>query len=86
MADFRRQRTFKTREPLLKVDAGLPVGTHVFRLEVEDQNGNRSRAARIKLQIVGTREPVRPGGGGVVVAPTGGISGPIIRHDTIGRP
>lgn len=86
MADFRRQRTFKTREPLLKVDAGLPAGTYVFRLEVEDQNGNRSRAARIKLSIVGTSDPVRPGGGGVVVAPLGGISGPIIGHDPIRRP
>ena len=83
MADFRRQRTFKTREPLLKVDAGLPVGTHVFRLEVEDQNGNRSQAARGKLRIVGIADPVRPVGGGVVVAP---ISGPIIGRDPIRRP
>jgi hypothetical protein len=83
MADFRRSRTFKTREPLLKVDPGLPVGTYVFRLEVEDQNGNRSRAARIKMKIVGASDPVRPGGGGVVIAPTRVISGPIIGPNRI---
>jgi len=82
MADFRRSRTFKTREPLLKVDPGLPVGTYVFRLEVEDQNGNRSQAARIKMKIVRVSGPVRPGGG-VVIAPTRVISGPIIGPNRI---
>jgi len=62
MVDFWRLRKYKTSEPLLKVDAGLPVGIHVFQLEVEDQDGNRSNAAEIKLKIVQTLDPVRPGG------------------------
>ena len=62
MANFRQRRTFNTDEPLLKVDAGLPVGTHVFQLVVEDQNGNRSQGARIKLTIVETRGPSTPNG------------------------
>lgn len=78
MVDFRRRRTFKTEEPLLKVDGGLPVGTYVFKLEVEDQNGNRSRAASIKLKIVETRDPIRIGDGG-------GIVPPVIRAPTTPR-
>lgn len=69
MVDFRRRRTFKTEEPLLKVDAGLPIGTYVFQLEVEDQNGNRSKAAKVKLKIVEARDPVRPGGNDRIIVP-----------------
>ncbi len=55
MANFRRCRKFKSRVPQLKVDAGLPVGTYVFQLEVDDQNNNRSKAARVKVKIVEAR-------------------------------
>ena len=60
MVDFRQRREFRTEEPVLQVDAGLPVGSYVFRLEVEDENGNRSRAAKVELNIVGGRNAVRP--------------------------
>lgn len=80
MVDFRRRRTFKTGEPLLKVDAGLPVGTYVFRLEVEDENGNRSQPARIKLNIVERRDPITPVRDGGVITPPTVLSGPTVRR------
>ncbi|MDZ7754065.1 MAG: hypothetical protein U5S82_21100 [Gammaproteobacteria bacterium] len=60
MADFRRQKQFETREPQLKVEGGLPAGTYVFQLEVEDDSGNRSRAARVRVRILDPRNPVTP--------------------------
>lgn len=60
MADFRQQRTFKTDEPVLEVVPGLPVGTYVFQLVVEDRNGNRSRAASVKVSIVEGRGGIVP--------------------------
>ena len=83
MANFRQRRKFKSRVPQLKVDAGLPVGTYVFQLEVEDQNNNRSKAARVKVRIVGVRDPLRPGGGNRVIVPPGVTRGPTSRR---GRP
>ena len=80
MADFRQNRTFKTGQPVLRVDAGLPVGTYVFRLEVEDENGNRSQPARVKLNIVERRDPITPIiDRDVVLSPIVG-SGPTIRR------
>ena len=69
MADFRQKKKFKSRVPQLKVAAGLPVGTYVFQLEVEDVSGNKSKAAKIKVTIVEGRGPVRPGDDRVVVPP-----------------
>lgn len=60
MADFRRKKRFKTRVPQLKVEGGLPAGSYVFQLEVEDSSGNRSRAAKVKVRIVDQRIPVTP--------------------------
>lgn len=60
MADFRRRKQFKTREPELKVEGGLPAGTYIFELQVEDQNGNRSNLDRVKVRIVDSRIPVIP--------------------------
>jgi hypothetical protein len=76
MADFRRRRSFKSKKPQLMVDGGLPVGTHVFHLEVEDERGKRSKAAHIKLKIVAGRAPLRPG----PVNPPG-----VIRRPATGR-
>jgi hypothetical protein len=60
MADFTRQREFKTREALLKVDPGLAPGVHTFQLVVEDERGNRSKTAQVKVEIVRTLTPVTP--------------------------
>ena len=80
MADFRRQRKFKTRTPQLEVVAGLPAGTYTFQLVVEDQNGNQSKAARVKIKVVGGRIPVTPVGGGVLVDTPVITRGPTIRR------
>ena len=60
MADFRRKKQFTTRVPRLKVEAGLPAGTYVFQLQVEDQSGNRSNLDRVKVRIVERQIPIRP--------------------------
>ena len=59
MADFTRQRQFKTREATLQVDGGLPPGVHIFELVVVDESGNQSKAVQVKVQIVRTI-PVTP--------------------------
>lgn len=60
MADFTRQRRFTTTEPVLSVDKGLPVGTHTFELVVSDAQGNRSKAARISIEVVRLVVPITP--------------------------
>jgi len=67
MADFRQQRQFKSREPQLRVDPGLPPGSYVFQLVVADQGGNQSRAAKVKVTIVEAREPIIPDGPGRLI-------------------
>lgn len=52
MADFTLQRRFTTTEPTITVDKGLPVGTHSFELVVSDEHGNRSKAARLSIEVV----------------------------------
>lgn len=71
MVDFTRRRKFVTREPQLKVDAGLDPGTYVFGLMVTDDAGNQSEAAQVKVKIVRTRT-TRP----VISVPAGTLTGP----------
>ncbi len=52
MVDFIHNRNFKTRESILKVDAGLPVGVYTFCLVVENDSGKKSEAAQVKVKIV----------------------------------
>ncbi len=80
MADFRRKRKFTTKTPQLQVAAGLPAGTYTFQLVVVDQSGNQSKAARVKVKIVGGREPITPVGGGVLVDTPVITRGPTIRR------
>jgi len=60
MADFTAQRRFTTREPVLSVDKGLPVGVHTFELVVSDASGNTSKAARISVEVVRVMVPITP--------------------------
>ena len=60
MADFTRQRQFNTREATLLVDKGLPLGIHTFELVVMDASGNQSKAAQVRIEIVGGRVPITP--------------------------
>ena len=83
MADFRRQRKFKTSRPQLQVAAGLPVGSYLFQLEVVDQSGNRSRAAQVRIKIVDNFTPVTPVGGDTrVLSP---VISPVITRPPIIR-
>ena len=60
MADFTLQRRFTTTEPTITVDKGLPVGTHTFELVVSDAEGNRSKAARLSIEVVRLVVPITP--------------------------
>jgi hypothetical protein len=60
MADFTSQRQFKTREPVISVDKGVPPGVHTFELVVRDERGNQSKAVRVRVEIVRFFNPVTP--------------------------
>jgi len=75
MADFRQRKRFSSKLPQLKVAAGLPPGRYVFQLEVEDQSGNKSRPAKVKVIVV---PRIDLGGGGIV--------GPLITRTPVIRP
>ena len=60
MADFRRTKTVTTKNPLVKVEAGLPAGKHRFQLIVTDNQGNQSRPAELVVEIREPRSPVLP--------------------------
>ena len=60
MADFTLQRRFTTTVPTITVDKGLPVGTHTFELVVSDAQGNRSKAARLSIEVVRLVVPITP--------------------------
>ncbi len=63
MADFRRTRVVRTKNPFVKVAAGLPAGIHRFQLTVVDVQGNESKPAEVKVRIFERRtpgEPIRP--------------------------
>jgi len=69
VARFQPGQTVKTREPVVSVDAGLPLGTHRFQLEVLTDTGQQSRADVVQVSVVRTLrlepgtplEPVNPG-------------------------
>jgi hypothetical protein len=69
VARFQPGQTVKTREPVVTVDAGLPVGSHRFQLEVLTDTGQRSLADVVQVSVVRTPvleperplEPLRPG-------------------------
>jgi len=64
MARFDINRPITTREPTVPVDAGLPIGRHLFRLEVIDRQGRRSTPndAIVEVQriVIDPRPPVLP--------------------------
>jgi uncharacterized protein (DUF2141 family) len=55
MADFSRNRRIITREPIIKVDAGLPAGRYAVALTVIDSAGNVSKPAKITIEITRNR-------------------------------
>lgn len=52
MADFTRQREFKTRDSRILVDRTLRPGVYTFQLVVIDESGNASRPVQIKVTVV----------------------------------
>ena len=64
MPRFERGRPLKTTVPQVTVDAGLPVGTHRFRLTLVNDSGNQSNPALIDVIIgparIGPRPPIGP--------------------------
>ena len=69
MTKFVPREPVTTNEPVVDVDGGLPVGTHVFVLVVEDEAGNASRPARAVVRVIeGHRDPPvgDPADGGVL--------------------
>ena len=55
MTSFVQGKPVSTTTPSVVVDAGLPLGKHLFTLEVEDDEGNRSNRARAVVVVI---EPV----------------------------
>jgi hypothetical protein len=51
MAAFQVGLPIKTTTSSIIVDAGLPVGDHVFQLQVEDNDGNISAPMRVLVKI-----------------------------------
>ncbi len=51
MVDFRKSKRVTTPKPFIKVNAGLPAGRYIFQLTVVDGAGNKSKPARIKIEI-----------------------------------
>lgn len=52
MASFIQRRKYVTRASSLLVDGELGPGTYTFQLQVIDQNGNLSKPAQVKVEIV----------------------------------
>jgi hypothetical protein len=51
VAEFVVGRPVETAEPVVTVDAGLPVGRHIFTLVVEDDEGIESAPARVVVEV-----------------------------------
>lgn len=61
MPDFSNTKRVETRDPLISVDPGMPVGRYIFQLTVTDQQGNVSKPAKLGVEIVdgpGIRDPI----------------------------
>ena len=56
---FVPNQPFDSPRPTVVVDAGLPLGPHTFRLQVENQRGQRSAPIEFVVTIV-RLEPVPP--------------------------
>ena len=57
---FVPNQPIETRTPAVVVDAGLPVGSHVFRLEVVNARGQRSQPVEVTVTIVRLTPPIPP--------------------------
>ena len=61
MTVFAVNQPVATREPVVTVDAGLPVGTHRFQLVVQDDGGRSSVPVLVDVKVQRLRiDPVLP--------------------------
>lgn len=60
MADFRTSKRVETQASSITVDAGLPVGDHIFQLTAIDKSGNISKPALITVKVVSLSIPIDP--------------------------
>ena len=44
--------TFRSSDPTISIDGGMPPGRHRFRLEVIDDKGKTSRAAEVVVVVL----------------------------------
>lgn len=51
MAEFAPNQPVVVEEPSVVVDKGLPVGTHLFELQVQDNLGQLSTATSVTVVI-----------------------------------
>lgn len=51
MARFDLNQPIRTEESTIAVDAGLPIGPHLFRLEVIDSAGLRSEPSEVVVTV-----------------------------------
>jgi hypothetical protein len=58
MARFVVNEPVVTSQPEVVVDAGLPVGRHLFQLVVEDSSGNQSEPDVVQVRITQTLPPI----------------------------
>jgi len=81
MPSFSVGQKIITTTPTIVVDAGLPVGSHQFQLEVIDTAGNRSRpdVAVVSVQRLVIVNPID-------VRPTIPVTGPVVAPTSIVRP
>lgn len=50
MPRFEPNKPIETEEPAIQVD-NLPLGRHLFRLVVADQDGNKSEPAELVISV-----------------------------------
>jgi hypothetical protein len=78
MAEFAPNKPVTSEEPIIVVDKGLPVGIHVFQLQVQDNLGQLSAAVSVSVSIEKSTLFGFPGGITPIIPPVipGGILNP----------
>lgn len=61
LEEFQNQKEVKTEDSVLTVtvsaDNPLPIGPHIFELQVVDDSGNISKAVRVQVVVRDTQAP-----------------------------
>ncbi|MDT4956096.1 MAG: hypothetical protein QOJ02_4234 [Acidobacteriota bacterium] len=78
MAEFAPNKPVASAAPVVIVDQGLPLGIHVFQLQVQDDLGQVSEAVSVSVSIEKSSLFGFPGGLTPIIPPIipGGILNP----------